>query len=369
MKKLKLMMAAALVVSMGLSACGGSASSKAPETTAAAEAKAAEAKAAETKAAETKAEAEKEASGDDTVYNLKVGIQQASTHSYTLAFEEFKKNIEERTDGRIQVELFPDSVLGSEGDMQEMVSAGDLEMCPSTFLVQYDPIYAMLEMPYVFDDFDHVKRFFNSDACQSLYERLVDSKKIRILTYFGNGFRQITNNKKPINHPEDLKGLSLRTPENQAQIETFKLLESVVTPLAFTELYNALQQGVVDGQENPIQQIATAKFYEVQKYMAMTNHMFNPGAIIVNETWYQSLPDDLRTILNECIREASDWQLTYVENSDADNLQLIIDNGVEVTYPDMDEFKEATAPVLDIMYKQLGDEAKELIEAIDSCRE
>lgn len=355
MKKIKKTICMALAASMLLSACGSNSSSQPSETQA--------------KTEESTARQETEAPSDDTVYQLRVGIQQASTHSYTLAFQEFEKNMEERTNGRIQVELFPDSVLGSEGDMQEMVSAGDLEMCPTTFLVQYDPIYAMLEMPYVFDDFNHVKDFFNSDACQTLYERLVESKNIRILTYFGNGFRQITNNKKPINHPEDLAGLSLRTPENQAQIETFKLLGAVVTPLAFTELYNALQQNVVDGQENPIQQIATAKFYEVQKYMAMTNHMFNPGAVIVNENWYQALPDDLKEILNQCIKETSQWQLTYVENSDAENLKLIIDNGVEVTYPDMNEFKEATAPVLDIMYGQLGDEARELIKAIDSCRQ
>lgn len=309
------------------------------------------------------------APADNTVYTIRVAIQQASTHSYTLAFEEFKKNIEEKTGGRIQVELYPDSVLGSETETQELVSTGDIEMAPSTFLTQYDPIFAMLEMPYIFDDFDHVKRFVNSDACTDLKTRLVESKNIRVLTYFGNGFRQITNNVKPINHPEDVAGLSLRTPENQAQIETFKLLGAVVTPLAFTELYTALQQGVVDGQENPIQQIYTAKFNEVQKYMAMTNHMFNPGAICINETFYQSLPEDLRTILDECIAEAGEWQMTYVENSDADNLQALIDSGMEVTYPDMEEFRAATAPVLDIMYEQYGDDARALVEAINSCKE
>lgn len=302
-------------------------------------------------------------------YTIRVAIQQASTHSYTLAFEEFKKNIEEKSEGRISVELFPDSVLGSETETQEMVSTGDIEMAPSTFLTQYDPVYSMLEMPYVFDDFAHVKRFVNSEACDALKTRLVDSKNIRILTYFGNGFRQITNNAKPINHPEDVKGLSLRTPENQAQIETFKLLGAVVTPLAFPELYSALQQGVVDGQENPIQQIATAKFYEVQKYMAMTNHMFNPGAICINEQFYQNLPDDLKEILQECIAEAADWQMTYVENSDDGNLQMMIDAGLEVTYPDMEEFRTATAPVLEIMYQQYGDDARALIEAINSCKE
>lgn len=302
-------------------------------------------------------------------FTLRVAIQQSSTHSYTLAFEEFKKNIEEKSDGRIKVELFPDSVLGSETETQEMVSTGDIEMAPSTFLTQYDPIYSMLEMPYIFDSFDHVKRFVNSEACDALKTRLVDSKNIRILTYFGNGFRDITNNVRPINHPSDVAGLSLRTPENQAQIETFKLLKAVVTPLTFTELYSALQQGVVDGQENPIQQIYTAKFYEVQKYLAVTNHMFNPGAICINEQFYQSLPNDLKEILCDCIAATAEWQMSYVENSDKANLQDMIDKGIEVTYPDMQEFKEATAPVLEIMYEQYGEDAKALVEAINSCRE
>lgn len=301
-------------------------------------------------------------------YQIRVAIQQTSTHSYTKAFEKFKEEIEAKSEGRIQVELFPDSVLGSETETQEMVSTGDIEMAPSTFLTQYDPVYSMLEMPYVFDSFAHVKRFVNSEACDALKTRLVESKNIRILNYFGNGFRNITNNTRPINHPEDVKGLSLRTPENQAQIETFKLLGAVVTPLAFPELYSALQQGVVDGQENPVQQIYTAKFYEVQKYMAVTNHMFNPGAICINEQFYQSLPDDLKELLQECIAEAADWQMTYVENSDDSNLQEMIEKGLEVTYPDMEEFREATAPVLDIMYEQYGQDARDLIEAINSCR-
>jgi len=302
------------------------------------------------------------------VFTVNVGIQQASTHSYTLAWTHFKEDIEAKSNGRIKVELFPDSVLGNEAEVQEMIATGDVQMASSTFLVQYDPIFAMLEMPYLFDSFDHVKRFNQSEAADELKARLIEPKGLRVLAFFGNGFRHITNNKRPINHPEDVKGLNLRTPENPAQIETFKILGAVITPLPFPEVYSALQQGVVDGQENPVQQIYNSKFYEVQKYMAVTNHMFNPGNIIVNEAFYQSMPEDLREMFTASVVEAAEWQISYVEASDNELMTKIAESGTEITYPDMAEFKAATAPVLQVFFDRYGSDAIELVDAINSVR-
>jgi tripartite ATP-independent transporter DctP family solute receptor len=182
--------------------------------------------------------------------------------------------------------------------------------------------------------------------------------------FYENGYRNITNSKRPINTPADVKGLKIRTPENLAQLETFKAMGAVATPMAFSELYNALSQGVVDGQENPLQNIWTSKMYEVQKYLTMTGHIYNSAYILASNKFWMGLPADLRKIAEDSLKEASDWQLDFVANLDK---QLITDlkaKGMQVTFPDQEAFRKATAPAYDAFYAKFGDRAKKIIETI-----
>ena len=190
------------------------------------------------------------------------------------------------------------------------------------------------------------------------------NKGIRMVGFYENGYRNITNSKRPINTPADVKGLKIRTPENLAQLETFKAMGAVATPMAFSELYNALSQGVVDGQENPLQNIWTSKMYEVQKYLTMTGHIYNSAYILASNKFWMGLPADLRKIAEDSLKEASDWQLDFVANLDK---QLITDlkaKGMQVTFPDQEAFRKATAPAYDAFYAKFGDRAKKIIEAI-----
>jgi TRAP-type C4-dicarboxylate transport system substrate-binding protein len=161
-----------------------------------------------------------------------------------------------------------------------------------------------------------------------------------------------------------VKGLKIRTPENLAQIETFKALGAVATPMAFSELYNALAQGVVDGQENPLQNIWNGKFYEVQKHLAITGHIYNSAYILISEKFWSGLSPDLRKAVADGIREASNFQLDMVANLDKQLLEDMKGKGMQVTMPDRNAFRVATAPAYDVFYAKFGDRAKKIIDAI-----
>jgi tripartite ATP-independent transporter DctP family solute receptor len=294
---------------------------------------------------------------------IKVGIGHAPSHSFVKGTERFKEAVERRTGGQLKVEIYPSSQLGGEREMQEMVSLGTLEMSVSGITVIYEPLYALLEAPFLYRDRDHIKKVMASPVVTELGESLL-KKGIRYVGFYENGFRHITNGKRAINAPIDVKGLKIRTPENLAQIETFKALGAVATPMAFSELYNALAQGVVDGQENPLQNIWNAKMYEVQKHLAITGHIYNSAYILANDKFWSGLPADQRKIAEEALRDASNFQLETVASLDKQLLDDMKAKGMQVTMPDRETFRKATAPAYEVFYAKFGDRAKKMIEAI-----
>jgi len=296
-------------------------------------------------------------------YTIKVGIGHPPGQSFVVATEKFKEMVDKRSNGRLKVDIFHSSQLGGEREMQEMVALGTLEMSVSGVTVIYEPLYAMLEAPFLYRDRDHIKKVMASPIVAELGESLL-KKGIRYVGFYENGFRNITNSKRAINDPADVKGLKIRTPENLAQIETFKALGAVATPMAFSELYNALAQGVVDGQENPLQNIWTGKMYEVQKHLAMTGHIYNSAYILASDKFWTGLPADLRKIAEDSINEASYWQLDYIAGLDKKLLDDCKAKGMLVTTPDREAFRKATAPAYDAFYAKFGDKGKKIIEAI-----
>ncbi|MGQ9780224.1 MAG: TRAP transporter substrate-binding protein [Bacillota bacterium] len=296
-------------------------------------------------------------------YTIKIGIGHAPGHSFVKACEKFKELVETRSNGRLKVEIYPSSQLGGEREMQEMVSLGTLEMTVTGVLVIYEPLFALLELPYLYRDRAHIQKMHESAIVDELSESLL-KKNIRLVAFFENGFRNITNNKRPINSPLDLKGLKIRTPENMAQVETFKALGAIPTPMPFSEVYQALQQGVVDGQENPLQNIWDAKFYEVQKYIAMTGHIYNSAYVIVNDKFWSGLPTNLRKIADQAISEASIFQMNLVADLDKELIGKLKEKGMQFTFPDPEAFRKATVPVYEVFYSKFGDRARQIVEAI-----
>ena len=298
-------------------------------------------------------------------YTIKIGTVFSPGHSHVLAYEKFKEKVEGRSNGRIKVEIYPSSQLGGDREMMEMISIGTLEMTNTGLVSLYEPIFAILESPFLFRDRAHIKKVFQSPQVAEMSEALT-KRNLRIVGFMENGFRNITNNKRPINSPADVKGLKIRVLENMIFVETFKALGAIPTPMPYSELFSALQQGVVDGQENPLQNILNAKMFEVQKHLALTGHIYNSLYITVNNKFWTGLPADLRKIADDSIREACDWQMDYVANLDNSLLNELKAKGMQVTSPDRDAFRKATAPAYDALYAKFGERARKIVEAFRS---
>ena len=278
--------------------------------------------------------------------------------------EKFIEVLEEKAPGAFAVTLYPQATLGSEREMQEQLTTGALEITITGVLAIYEPKVTLLELPYLFRDRDHIKKGQDSEAVKELMSSL-PAKGVRLIGFLENGFRNITNGTRPINTPDDVKGLKIRTPENPAQIETFTALGASPTPMPFSELYAALRQGVVDGQENPLQNIYDGKLQEVQKHLALTGHIYNSAYVVISETFYQNLSDEQKAAIAEAAKAAGDWQFDYIAQRDTELLELLKDAGMEITKPDPAAFREATKPAYDAFYERFGDDALKFVKAIN----
>jgi tripartite ATP-independent transporter DctP family solute receptor len=294
---------------------------------------------------------------------IKIGHGHSEKHTFHQAMTKFTEALEKKAPGAFTVTIFPQAQLGSEREMQEQLTTGTLEMTITGVLAIYEPKLALLELPFLFRDREHIQKAQSSEAVAALFASLPE-KGIRNIGFLENGFRHITNNTRPINSPADVNGLKIRTPENLAQIETFKALGSSPTPMPFSELYAALRQGVVDGQENPLQGINDGKLFEVQKHLAMTGHIYNSAYVIVSENFYQNLKPEERQAIEAALKEATDWQFNYLAERDGELLETLKGNGMEVTQPDREAFRAATAPAYDAFYGQFGDDARNFVEAV-----
>lgn len=295
---------------------------------------------------------------------LKIGHGHSDKHSFHLAMQKFQEALEAKLPGAFEVTIYPQAQLGSEREMQEQLTTGSLEMTVTGVLAIFEPKITLLELPYLFRDREHIKKGQDSDAVAQLTSTL-PAKGVRLVGFLENGFRNITNSVRPINSPDDVKGLKIRTPENPAQIETFTAFGASPTPMPFSELYAALRQGVVDGQENPLQNIHDGKLFEVQKHLALTGHIYNSAYVIVSETFFQGLPADQQTAIQEAISEAGDWQFDYIAKRDQELLGLLKDGGMTVTEPDQAAFRAAAAPAYEAFYAKFGDDARTFVKAIE----
>jgi tripartite ATP-independent transporter DctP family solute receptor len=179
------------------------------------------------------------------------------------------------------------------------------------------------------------------------FQKAAQSKGYRILAYWENGFRHITNNTRPINKPEDLAGLKLRTPKGEWRVKMFQLYGANPTPMAFSDVFTALQTGVMDGQENPYTQIWSAKFQEVQKYLSITGHVYTPAYVLVSDSEFAKLPEDVQKTLTEVAQETQAFVYETAAKMDDDLLEKLKAGGIAVNEADKDAFIKASQPVYD----------------------
>ena len=295
-------------------------------------------------------------------FTLKLGYGQNTSSPRHITAEKFSKWVNEETKGRVKIDLFPNETLGTDKQMTEMAAVGTLDMVITAhgIAASYEPKLAVVELPFLFSSMDKVGALLDGPIGDELAKDL-PSKGIRLLSYWDNGLRHITNSKRAIEKPDDLKGLKIRTPENKMTLGIFKALGASPAPLAWPEVYLALSQGVFDGQENPVVNIYTGKLQEVQKFISITNHKYESCPLIVSEKTWQKLPPDIQKIMKEgAVKFAGEHRKMNVD-MEGKMLKELEEKGMKVSKPNLDPFRAATKAVYDEWTPALG---KDLIDRV-----
>ncbi len=306
----------------------------------------------------TFATGQKEVPVEKKTFLIRIGhVLQETTPSHIMFSDGLKKYVEEKSDGRIKIEIYPNGSLGGERQMIESTQLGTLDIAYATtaLLANFDEKFLIFDLPFLFNDQNIARKAINGELGQAIASDL-NKIGLKPFGYAENGFRHISNNKRPIFKPEDLKGIKIRTMENPIHMRSFQLLGASPTPMAFTELYTGLQQGTVDGQENPIFLTYSSKFNEVQKYYSLTGHVYAPGIAVMNLKLWNSLPKDLQKILEEGMTEAQELQFKLLDEQNKTDLVKLskLMNVNELTPAEKALFIEATKPVYDELAKKIG---------------
>ena len=303
------------------------------------------------------------AAGSEKAIVMRIGDTTAPDNVLSVTLSEMATAINERSGGRIEATVYPSGQLGTLRTMTEGLQNGTIEVCTQSpgGVASFLPIMSVLELPYMFDSHQEVYKVADSEIGDELNQKFLDATGIRIMGYWLNLLRHTTNNVRPINTVEDFNGLKLRVPETKTVMETIRGLGANPTPMAFNEVYTALSQGAIDGQENPPVVIHASKLYEVQKYLSLTHHVYTPTIVMISEDFYQSLPDDLRVIVDEEMEAAKHRGRENAERLD-DELLEELKSLMEVNEVDTTGFRDHVQGAYDAVIAESGDEAQQYID-------
>jgi TRAP-type transport system periplasmic protein len=279
----------------------------------------------------TSGEEKSDSGGKKVTLNLSTPDPDAA--SVSVAAKEFAKVVAEKSNGSIEIKVHPNGTLygGDPAAAVKQLGVGSLDMLvlSTSLYANFVPEFSAISIPYLFDDKDQFVSFLNGDLGGELLNSVSDLD-IHGLGYWTRDFRQITNSKNPITKPEDLKGVKLRVPNNPLWVEFFKGTGAVTTPMDFGEVYNALQLKTIDGQENPIGVVTTAKIYEVQEYLTMSNHMADGWVVGINQAKFDKLTEEQQKILADASKEIQGWALDYDTKEAKTAIEFLEEEGVKV---------------------------------------
>jgi len=280
------------------------------------------------------------------------------------AADEFAKRANARLGGKVKITVYGSSQLGGDKEMLQKLKLGTIDMVePSTVMSSEADIFGVFEMPYLVKSRDHMQKIEKA-LFWSKIEPAAQAKGIKVLAVWENGFRHITNNKHPINTPADLKGIKLRVPEGKWRVKMFQAYGANPSPMKYSEVFTALQTGVMDGQENPFAQIASAKFYEVQKYLSLTGHVYTPAYLVVSTKKWATLPADVRNVLEQTARETQAFVYDKAVKDDEELLVKMKAAGIQVNNANKDAFIAASKPVYQEFAKEVPGAQAVIDEAI-----
>lgn len=296
---------------------------------------------------------------------MRISISVAQNSHQGVAIDTFAKEVEARTKGRIKVQPFYAGALGGERESIEAVQLGTQELTfTSTGPVpNFVPEVRILDVPFLFRDKAHARAVLDGAIGQEMLTKF-EPKGFKALAWGENGIRHMTNSKRPVNTPEDLKGLKMRTMENPVHIAAYKGFGIVTTPMAFPEVFTALQQGTVDGQENPLSVIMAAKFDQVQKHLSLTGHVYSPAIFLMNKAAFDKLSAEDKTHFLEAAKVAVKANRARVDEDDAKGAAELKAKGMQVIEVDKTKFVNALAPVNAEFEKQFGKANLDRIRAV-----
>jgi tripartite ATP-independent transporter DctP family solute receptor len=280
---------------------------------------------------------------------------------FAASAEEFAKRANAKLGGKAKVVVFGSSQLGGDKELLQKLKLGTVEIAlPSTVMSSEADLFGVFEMPYLVKDRAHMRRI-ESEVFWKTLAPAAEAKGLKVIAVWENGYRHITNSKRPINTPADLQGIKLRVPEGKWRVKMFQAYGANPSPMKFSEVFTALQTGVMDGQENPFTQIFSAKFQEVQKYLSLTGHVYTPAYATVGAKKWASLPAEVRGTLEAVAKETQSFVYDKAARDDEELLGKIKAAGVQVNSPNKDAFIAASKPV----YEDFSREVKGAKEVID----
>ena len=286
---------------------------------------------------------------------------------FAMSAEKFAEIANEKLAGKAEVQVFGSSQLGNDRELLQKLKLGQVHFAlPSSVMSSVAPEFGVFEMPYIIQDRDHIKAVEDA-MLADVFQPAAEREGYHILSFWENGFRHITNNVRPINVPADLQGVKLRTPNGEWRVKMFQAYGANPTPMAFSDVFTALQTGVIDGQENPYAQIASAKFQEVQKYLSITGHVYTPGYILTGLRTFTGLDPEVQTALREAAQETQAYVYETAARLETELLEVIKEAGVEVNEADKAAFVAASKPIYD-EFAATVDGGPALVERINALR-
>jgi tripartite ATP-independent transporter DctP family solute receptor len=262
---------------------------------------------------------------------IKIGYATSATSHYGVGTTAFCDDIEKGTQGRYKCQQFPSSALGGEREMIEAVQLGTLDFVNTSTgpVGNFVPEVKIVDIPFLFRDYDHARKVMDGPIGQEILTKF-PSKGLIALSWTENGFRHMTNNKRAINKPEDASGLKMRTMENKVHMDGYRAFGIQPTPMAFPEVFGALQQGTVDGQENPIPVILASKFSQVQKHLSLTGHVYSPALIITSPRFMNKLSEADKKVFYEAAKHATVAQRKKVNDDENSGIAQLEKEGMSV---------------------------------------
>ena len=297
---------------------------------------------------------------------LKIGYATSPQSHYGVGSTVFCDEIEKGTQGRYKCQQFPNSALGGEREQIEAVQLGtqDLVNTSTGPLGNFVPEVKIVDIPFLFRDYDHARKVMDGPIGQDLQKKMA-AKGLINLAWTENGFRHMTNSKRAIVQARDASGLKMRTMENKVHMDGYKTFGILPTPMPFPELFTALQQGTVDGQENPIPVILSSKFSQVQKHLSLTGHVYSPAALILSPAVWNKLSDADKQVFTEAARKGAAAQRKKVNDDENNGIAQLKADGMQVVEKvDGESFRKAVAPAYAQYAKEFGADKIAAIQAV-----